>query len=343
MGLGPTWNSDSGSISESSIDIACAAAGELLEALQRGELATDGWTDVALGEAWVESALSDCLSRLASTGLWGRDNEVPSNAFWKIAGETLSVGRLQHRARTKPLGYAGDHEMLTWIYEDAVCGDPLGRLFDRYFLNQAAPIAVCNRTEQVAGEIARHCLTTAAEGEPYRIVSVGAGPGLDVELAARLLPEARRSDLDVTLLDLDEKGLAFAKERIGSVIDLTQVVCLRENLFRLAKRSSIVPHKCETDILICTGLFDYLEEDAAAAMLAAFWNQLGPGGKMLIGNFAPQCATRAYMEWIGNWYLIYRDAKQMAAIATKAELPAGSWSVGTERTGTNIFLTATRD
>ena len=48
-------------------------------------------------------------------------------------------------------------------------------------------------------------------------------------------------------------------------------------------------------------MVDDLEDDAAAGLLCLFWNSLAPGGSMLVGNFAPHCPTRAYMDWIGNW------------------------------------------
>lgn len=351
MSFGPAWQdntarpnasgaTETGASAERANEVARQAAEKLLSALTEGERVTDGWKNAALSEAWVDTAMSECLSELATLGLWGKDNQVPSDAFWKVAGDVLSVGRLQHRARTKPLGYAGDHQMLAWICDEAVSDDPLGRHFDRFFLKQAAPTSVKNRTEQIAGAIARHCLAT--ERRPYRIVTIGAGPGLDIRGAAALTPEERRQDLDVTLLDLDSRGLDFANEQITSVLDEAQVTSIRENLFRLPKRSSVLPHEGETDFLICTGLFDYLDEDAAAAMLSTFWQQLAPGGTLVVGNFAPHCSTRAYMEWIGNWYLTYRNATQMANLAEAADLPAASWSVGAERSGTNLFLSATK-
>jgi len=339
MAFGPAWDANFPPATEKAIEIVQAAARDLVDTLEKTRLQTDQWRDEPLAEALVDSAMSVCLAQLASTNLWGRANEVPSDAFWKLAGEVLSVGRLQHRARTKPLGYAGDHQMLAWICEQTRCDDPLGRHFDRFFLNQAAPVSVRNRTDKIAASIARHWLTSPRM--PYRIVSVGAGPGIDIERAAALLPAERRKELEVTLLDLDEKGLDFAKDRITrSQLAPAQVTCLRENLFRLPKRKSAIPHEGETDFLICTGLFDYLEDEAAAQMLSTFWSQLAPGGVVSVGNFAPHCPTRAYMEWIGNWYLTYRDTEGMKRLAEAASLPAGAWHIGAEPIGVNLFLTA---
>src|SRR5688572_28014520 len=93
----------------------------------------------------VRAALDDCLARLQPLGLVGPDNRLPSSELWNVAGELLTRGWLQNQARTKPRGYAGDYEMLARIYEKRLCDDPLGKLFDRYFQEEAAPRAVRNR------------------------------------------------------------------------------------------------------------------------------------------------------------------------------------------------------
>ena len=89
----------------------------------------------------VAKTLDHCLADLAELNFWGVGNRVPSSELWNIAGPILERGWLQNRARTKPRGYAGDYEMLARIYEGTLCDDPLGRLFDRYFQEQAAPVA----------------------------------------------------------------------------------------------------------------------------------------------------------------------------------------------------------
>ncbi len=61
---------------------------------------------------------------------------------------------------------------------------------------------------------------------------------------------------------------------------------------------------------------------------------------MLVGNFAPHNPTRAYMEWIGNWYLIYRTAKQVGKLAVAAAIPPDRFTVSSEPLGIDLFLIA---
>jgi len=339
VAFSPIWRLEAGSQATSEAEthqLVAAAAHELLTAIERGAEQTGNWVDERLGYALTEAAMSNCLARLAATGRWGRDNLMPSDVLWKIAGKVLQVGSLQHRARTKPLGYAGDFQLLADIVENRCCDHPLGKLFDRYFLNQAAPQAVRNRTEQAGFALCDHL--QKATHDAYRVVSVGVGTGMDVQTGLSLLPRKIRTRVEVTLLDLDETSLEFAKSRVMDVIEETQVHTLRENLFRIAhkERGQLFPDG--THFLICSGLFDYLEDDVATAMLMLFWESLAEGGLMLVGNFVPYHPTRAYMEWIGNWYLQYRTPAQLAAIADAAGIPGNRWTIEADRTGADLFL-----
>ena len=314
------------------------AAESLVAALEQAEKWSDSWANEPLADALVERALADCVARLARTGCWGRDNQLPSGELWRIAGERLAVGRLQERARNKPLGYAGDYQMLEWIVRWTCCDDPLGRFFDRYFQRQAAPEAVRARTRLAAGAIAADVLQRG-DGS-YHIVSVGVGPGLDLAGAAAIVPPARRLDLRFTLLDLDEAGLAFAAEQLRPHVADSQVTTVRDNLFRLSRNPRTAEQLRGGDFILCTGLFDYLDDTAATALLKTFWQALGPSGRMLVGNFAPHCPTRAYMEWIGNWYLTYRTNDQLAALAATAGIPRGNYEIDAEPSGVDVVLTA---
>jgi len=70
-------------------------------------------------------------------------------------------------------------------------------------------------------------------------------------------------------------------------------------------------------------------------MLAEFWRQLAPGGTAFVFNFADN-ATRAYMEWFGNWYLIYRNREELSSLAVAANI--SNWSLGVEPLGIALYL-----
>jgi hypothetical protein len=292
-------------------------AGEkLLEDLRFAEVTTSGWSNQERSDLEVSRIMNSCLDDLALTNCWGEANRVPSRALWKVAGETLSVGWLQNHARQKPRGYAGDFEMLEKIVDRTLSVDPLGRAFDYFFQEQAAPQAVRARTQLVADRIVQS--VRASTREQVGIWSVGAGPAIDVELACRELSRDERARLVVTLLDLDPEALVHAERRLTPLLSGDQLRLHRDNLFRLPRLQRITATLEQADFIACTGLFDYLTDLDAVAMLQCFWSHLANGGEMMVFNFAPSNPSRAYMEWIGNWYLTYRDEAMIAALVHEA-------------------------
>jgi len=332
---------DSQAIESNSLPQRVGAIAERFVAdLQQAETQTGGWSNERLSDLLVDAALSRCLRGLAATGCVGEANRIPSGELWRIAGSFLEFGSLHTHARFKPHGYAGDHIMLTRIWEHSCSDHPLGRAFDRFFLSQAAPSAVRSRMELAAAALAEHCLQSDAT--PYHVVSVGAGPAIDVALALDQLPSERRAQLHVTLLDLDPAALAMARDRVEPLLPEGALACIRENLFRLPKKADAGAMPPQIDFLICSGLFDYLHDDAAVAMLDLFYHRLSPSGKMLIGNFAPHNPTRPYMEWVGNWYLLHRTAEDLRRLAAQGGIPSEHFHIGAERLGIDLFLQAGR-
>lgn len=318
--------------------VAIAAAETLLGELDLARRLSGDWKNEELGFALLRGAMDRCLHALAETDCWGKANQAASNDFWKRTGDLLGLGSLQARARGKPRGYAGDFEMFVQFYERRCAEHPLGKLFDHYFQLQAAVEAVRSRTEQIAAALTSHCLRTAVD-RPYRAASVGCGPAIDFELAARWLGETQRR-LRLTLLDLDSDAVEHALGRLSSVLDQTQLLGVRDNLYRLADKPKSAALVQQTDFLVCPGLFDYLPDEAAIKLLRLFWNGLNPGGMLLVGNFAPHNPTRAYMEWVGDWRLIYRTPAELANLAEAAGIPRANFQIGAERLGLDLFLRA---
>lgn len=289
--------------------------------------------------AEVAGALDRCRDRLDALHIEGEANRLPSSELWRIAGKILELGWLQNRARTKPRGYAGDYEMLARICDEWQSAHPLGRLFDRYFQSQAAPQAVRNRTQFMADLMAAQCLESP---EAFRVVSVGSGSGEDVFRAAASLPKEARARLHVTLLDIDPEALDFAAQRLGQLLGEEQISTRRENLFRLSRNRALGAELAGSQLVYCTGLFDYLNVPDGGALLQTMWSWLAPGGQTLAFNFTLPNPTRTYMEWIGNWYLTYRAESDLAELAHVAGIPASRVSFGAEAAGVNLYLQAQR-
>lgn len=284
------------------------------------------WLDLNLD---VSQVLERGLSELASTGLWGPANREPSFGMWQEAGEVLKHGWLQLRAREKPRGYAGDHEMLGAIYQNRVTDDPRGKSCDEFFLRQAAPQAVRNRMNLVRDEILAH-------SHDQKVVVIGSGAGL--ELAAAFQRSAPTERDEFWLLDLDPEAISLAGKNLQPFLPAERLHCLAENLVRLPKKRRLIENLQNGSLVVCTGFFDYLEDPQAIELLALIWQLLRPGGQALVFNFAPWNPTRSYMEWIGNWYLLYRTREDLARLARGAKIPERNFVISAEASGVDLLL-----
>jgi extracellular factor (EF) 3-hydroxypalmitic acid methyl ester biosynthesis protein len=294
--------------------------------------------------AGVHRAMQMALDELAATNCWGPENRLPSGEFWKVAGATLAAGVLQLHAREKPFGYAGDFKMLQMICDDVRHGDGMAWAFDDFFQKQAAPMAVRNRAALVADRLAANMQTRppGSPGNGYRVISVGSGPARDLARFARSHP-ALAQRAEINLMDLDPKALEFATGDLTPLFAPGAVRAHRVNLKRLPRLAEKDAVLRDADFIFCSGFFDYLKKDEAAEMLTAFWQALGRHGQLLVFNFAHDNPSRAYMEWLGNWYLTYRRPEELAAVGELAGLDARQFTVDVEPAGVNLYLQAVKN
>lgn len=282
----------------------------------------------------VAAAIDACLEGLEEHHLWGSENRLPSSELWNVAGHLLSRGWLLNQARSKPRGYAGDYEMLARIYENLLCGDPLGQLLDRYFQAQAAPQAVRNRMGMMVEWIIE---AEALQEGPLRVAVVGSAFGMEIRDALARLDEMPRAAIWVTLLDLDPAAIDFARANLAVLLKPDQLSAISTNLFRLAERTAAAEPLRGSQWIFCPGMFDYLDDAAAIAMIQCLYGQLATGGRLVVFQFAPHNPTRAYMEWLGNWYLIYRDMAALGRLVESANLSGAEVRFGAEALGVDLY------
>ncbi len=289
----------------------------------------------------VAAAMKTSLAALEGTGIVGWDNKQPSSDFWDAAAELLNHGTLQVHARTKPGGYPGDFRLLEKICQQGASTDhPLGHAMDVFFQEQAAPSAVRNRCGEVANRI--QSLATAV-GSAYSITSVGSGPAWDIRSALGSLDKLARQRLTIQLLDMDPYALEFCEQQLHPLLNVEQLLTTRVSLNRVDRVEKALSRARPANLMYCLGFFDYLPEDEAVELLKCLWRYVAPGGELLVFNFSQNNPSRSYMEWFGNWYLVYRSPDCLNALAERAGLSDAEISVKTEATGVNLYLQATKN
>lgn len=234
-----------------------------------------------------------------------------------VFGTTASV---QGMVRLKPHGYPGDYETIERLYARTRSGLPHLTAWDDLLQHAPGAQAVRNRA-MVFDSLIR-------SREPASVASLACGPALDIAAA---LPGS--SIRRLTLLDNDANALRRARVNLPDT--KADVSFEHRNVIRWRPTETF-------DLIWCSGLFDYLEDKVAVFLLQRLREALAPGGAVVIGNFAPGHASRAYMETVGQWLLIHRTDRDLLRLAAAAGASPDKICVMSEPAGVNLFLVLER-
>jgi extracellular factor (EF) 3-hydroxypalmitic acid methyl ester biosynthesis protein len=250
-----------------------------------------------------------------------------------------------HRTFTKPLGYAGDYEMVNMMLRNPYEGETTyAKLFNLFLLRAGPAEAHRNRIDILLGKIKEVAMKTKAEGRRTQIFNFACGPAAEVERF--IATEEIAENCDFILLDFSKETLEYTyklldqtrrkagREKTGLKIIHKSVNEVLRNAIGL--RDSESEELKNFDLVYCAGLFDYLSDRICSKLLNLFFSQLRPNGEMLATNVHSNNPVKALMEHLLEWYLIYRDEQNFAALI-KAEQ-----KIYTDKTGFNIFLEATK-
>jgi extracellular factor (EF) 3-hydroxypalmitic acid methyl ester biosynthesis protein len=245
-----------------------------------------------------------------------------------------------HRTFTKPLGYAGDYEMVNMMLRNPrEGGNTYARLVNSFNIRSAPAMAHRNRIdmllERLVSETGR---VTAAGGGPLKILNVGCGPAMEVQQFIRTSPLSEKVELN--LLDFNAETLGYTKERIAESVRASgrkvSVEFIHKSVDDLLKEAAGLRESSSTayGMVYCAGLFDYLSHRTCKRLLQLFANWTLPGGFIVATNVHANNPVRFYMEHLLEWHLIYRDEAGMASLAP----PGVDSKVVLDTTGINVFI-----
>lgn len=275
------------------------------------------------------------------------EQEAVHRAFAQAAIHPLVLrAPFVYRTFAKPLGYAGDYQMVNQILGDPRDGpSTYFELVNFMFLQAGVALGHRNRVDILESKLRKLAESSRLAGKPLRILNVGCGPAVEIQrLAASDLP---LDHLDVVLMDFSDETLLYASQSIGAAAeaasqDRLQISLRHESVHQLLKRSSreqVVDNQDQFDFIYCAGLFDYLADKACTRLLAYFDRHLKPGGSMLVTNVHVSNPERYWMEHFMEWYLIYRDEPGVARLFPETLVDMITY---TDATGINLFAEATK-
>jgi len=247
-----------------------------------------------------------------------------------------------YRTFVKPLGYAGDYEMMSMIVRNGMEGSSLFvKLINAYLLDQPPCRAVRNRVGFLNRKIIQETSRVALRGQPAKIFAIACGPAWE---AVNFIAEHPLADqAEFHLLDFNEETLRYTAAKVEEVKRRhnrkTPVKFIKnsvQNLLRAGGKKSGQP---EYDLIYCSGLYDYLSDNVCKALNTHLYDLLKPGGLLVVGNFAPWTPGQNLMEHLMDWFLIYRDGQQLEKLAPAQAAP-DDCVVRAEHAGANIFLEA---
>jgi extracellular factor (EF) 3-hydroxypalmitic acid methyl ester biosynthesis protein len=245
-----------------------------------------------------------------------------------------------YRCYSKPLGYAGDYEMMRMIQRENAEGPNLfAKFINVFYTNIPIANSVKNRTTTLVKLIEE--MTKAAEkrGEEFNSLSIGCGPALEVKNF--LDKNSPKTKCTFRLLDFNEETLNFAVNQANQAKKGKNCEIFGElnSVHELLKRS--VSSKLEQekyDFVYCSGLFDYLSDRVCSKLIRLFFSMIKPGGKVFITNMHSNNSNHLMMELVFEWHLIYRDEENIKSLVP--ELP--NQKLFTDSTGVNLCLELTK-
>jgi hypothetical protein len=206
------------------------------------------------------------------------------------------------RLRDWPRGYPGDFETLELLVRGSrvPTGSDPGEWIDWYALNTA--IAQQHRNK-VWWQYLEMCAVT-----PGRILSVGCDGGAHFNIAPH-----RFTGSEVVLLDLDQEALRLAQDRLQRYCDV-HTICgdVRRGIRRAQDEGPF-------DIVVCGGLFDYLDDRTIGFLLREMRERsVKLGGSIIFTNIAEENPFRVWMEAIADWRLVHRSEADIQRIVAEA-------------------------
>ncbi len=246
-----------------------------------------------------------------------------------------------YRTYTKPLGYAGDYEMVNMMLRNPYEGSSaFAKLLNFALLNTAPVVAHRNRIDYLVEKLRFECARRVSRGKT-RIFNLACGPAVEIQ---RFLRECEESDLaEIDLLDFNAETLDYTRERIQesrmSGGRETKVGYFQRSVHQLLRAATQGGEDEFTgyDIVYCAGLFDYLSQRVCKRLVELFCTMAKPGGMVIVTNVSDSNPSKAWMEYLVEWNLIYRGRKEMEDLVPE-KVPVKRTNISEDVTGVNLFL-----
>jgi extracellular factor (EF) 3-hydroxypalmitic acid methyl ester biosynthesis protein len=248
--------------------------------------------------------------------------------------------RFAERAYFKPQGYAGDFMMMEMIYKNEPEGDgKLGVVVDSWCLNTRAARAVRGRRHLLSRELERLASERVNQGDSIRIMNLACGSNREL---FDFLGRCNYSEkIEALCIDVDPSALEYTNRYVNILPHRASVRLMSDNIVKWSL-GRVRQNIGLQDIIYSSGLTDYLDDRLFIALVNRCYEQLKPGGTLMVGNFGLYNPDRAFMDYVLHWRLIHRGPDDLKAIFDKTPF-GGNVDVIAEDQGVNLFVVAMKE
>ena len=248
-----------------------------------------------------------------------------------------------YRTYQKPLGYAGDYEMVSMMLRDPYEGSSMfAKVLNRLFLDTAPVVAHRNRIIYLKQRLHEETERLAQQGKVARIFNLGCGPAQEIQNF--LIDDPLCDNADFLLLDFNDETITNTSRELEALRTRhrrrTGIKLEKRSVHQILKESTRTGAGFEPasyDIVYCAGLFDYLSDRICRRLLEVFYDLVAPGGLLIATNVDSSNPSRNWMEYVLEWHLVYRDKEGFTKVAPD-KAPLDAINVKADETGVNIFL-----
>ncbi len=250
-----------------------------------------------------------------------------------------------HRTFHKPLGYAGDYEMVNMLSRDPFEGKSLfAKIVNLWFWEQAPAEAHRNRLIYLAKQIDTEALRLMPAGRKARVFNFACGPALEIQNFLKDSSFCER--VEFTLADFNGETLEHIKQSSEELKRRrglkTHFQFEKKSVHQLLKESDKLLRSTDGkerlyDFVYCAGLFDYLSDRTCKELMNAFYNFVAPGGLLVATNVDSSNPRIPTMDHVMAWHLIYRNAHEFAGLRP-VRSSREDCTIKADATGVNIFL-----
>ena len=230
------------------------------------------------------------------------------NSEFNCVRKYLRESPLINRTYDWPNGYAGDYEIIEYIFK-AVSTAPLntiGFYIDYTCLNNQSTQQHRNKILAQAQKIKEVIINNKSA----RILLLACGSCYDIRQNIDII---QNSNVTFDLVDIDKKAIAFSKQKLSNVIEHCNFI--PGNIYRILNQLEY-----NYDLILFGGVLDYINDKFVISLIKKSFQKLNENGQIFLTNISKGNFDRIPREYFFNWPLIERNEDDILNIFKEAEI-----------------------